>query len=74
MQQSYDFAGRLKFTIIRIQQLLNSTGSMVGTAWVTVCWGVMVCSQSWPCSWRWYLPLRHPSLFNCTPSHPNKGS
>jgi len=43
MQQCYDFAGRHKDTIIRIKQALNSTGSMVGIAWVTVCWGVMVC-------------------------------
>ena len=43
MQQCYDFAGRCKGTIIRIKRVLNSTGSMVGAAWVTVCWGVMVC-------------------------------
>jgi hypothetical protein len=30
-------------TIIRKKQAFNSTGSMVGIAWVTVCWGVMVC-------------------------------
>jgi len=30
-------------TIIRIKQVLNSTGSMVGIAWFTVCWGVMMC-------------------------------
>ena len=73
MQQCYDFAGRHKGTITRIKQALNSIGSMVGRAWVTVCWGVMVCSQSWPCRWRWFLPLRHPSLFNCTPAHPKQG-
>jgi len=43
MQQCYNFAGRYKGTIIRIKQALNSTGSVVGVAWVTVCWGVMVC-------------------------------
>jgi hypothetical protein len=41
MQQCYDFAGRHKGTIIRIQQALNSTGSMVGIEWVTDCWGVV---------------------------------
>jgi len=44
MQQFYDFAGRHKGTIIRIKQALNSTGSMVGIAWVAVCWGVMCVS------------------------------
>ena len=34
-----------KVTIMRIQQLLNNTSSMVGIAWVTVCCGVTVCSQ-----------------------------
>ena len=29
MQHCYDFAGRHKHTIIRINQALNSTGSMV---------------------------------------------
>jgi len=43
MQQCYDFAGRCKGTIIRIKQVLNSTGSVVGIAWVTVVWGAMVC-------------------------------
>jgi hypothetical protein len=41
-----------KGTTIRIKQSLNSTGSTVGIAWVTICWGVMVCSQGWPCRWR----------------------
>ena len=46
MQQFYDFAGRRhKGTTIRIKQALNSTGSVVGIAWVTVCWGVMVCKS-----------------------------
>ena len=39
----YNFAGRHKGTIIRIKSALNSAGSMVGIAWVTLCWGVMVC-------------------------------
>jgi len=43
VQQCYDLAGRHKGTIIRIKQALNSTGSMVGIAWVMVCWGVMAC-------------------------------
>ena len=43
MQQCYDFAGRYKGTIIGIKQVLNSTGSVVGIAWVTVAWGAMVC-------------------------------
>ena len=51
MQQCYYFAGRHKGTIIRTKQALNSTGSAVGIAWVTVCWGVLVCSQGWPCRW-----------------------
>jgi len=68
MQQCYYFAGRHKGTIIRIKQALNSTGSTVGIAWVTVCWGVMVCSQGLPCRWRWFLPLS-----NCTPSHSKHG-
>ena len=70
MQQCYDFAGRHKGTQIRIKQSLNSTGSMVGIAWVTVCWGVLVCSQGWPCRWRWFLPLIHLHLSNCIPSLP----
>ena len=52
MQQCYYFAGRHKCTIIRIKQALNSTGSTVRIPWGTVCWGVMVCSQGWPCRWR----------------------
>ena len=36
MQQCYNFAS-------------VNTGSMVGVAWVTVCWAMMVCSQGWPC-------------------------
>ena len=64
MQQGHYFAGRhtCKGTIIRIKQLLNSTGSTVGIAWVTVCWGVVVCTQGWPCRWRRFLPRRHPRL------------
>ena len=60
--------GRHEGTIIRIKQALNSTGSMVGIAW-----GVMVCSQGWPRRWRRFLPLRHPRLSDCTPSHPKHG-
>ena len=57
MQQCYDFAGTHKGAIIIIiiaiiQQALNSTGSTVGIALVTVCWDVMVCRQSWLCRWR----------------------
>ena len=63
-QQCYDFAARHKGTIIWIKQSLNSTGSMVGIAWVTVCWGVVVCSQGWPCSWRWFLPLKTSASVN----------
>ena len=70
MQQCYDFAGGHAGIITRIKQALNSTGSMVGMAWVTVSWGVMVCSHSWPCRWRWFLPLRHLRRLKCTPSHP----
>jgi alanine racemase len=33
----------LQADIIRVKQALNSTGSTVGLAWVTVCWGVMAC-------------------------------
>ena len=73
MQQCYDSADRHKGTITRIKQALNGTGSMVEIAWVTVCWGVMVCNQGWPCRWRWFLLLRHPCLSNCTPSHPKHG-
>ena len=36
MQQCYDFAGRHIGSIIRIKQVLNSTGSMVGIAWASV--------------------------------------
>jgi len=44
VQQCYDFAGRCKGTIIRIKQVLNSTGSMVGVAWVSLlgCDGIRV--------------------------------
>jgi len=73
MQQCYYFAGRHKGTIIRIKQALNSTGTTVGIAWVTVCWGVIVCNQGWPCRWRWFLPLRQLCLSNYTLSHPKHG-
>jgi len=73
MQHCYNFAGRRKGTLIRIEQVLNSTGSMDGIAWLTVCWGVMVCNHSWTCRWRWFLPLRHPCPSNCTLSHPKQG-
>jgi len=73
MQRCYCFAGRHKGTIIWIEHALNGTGRMVGIAWVTVCWGVMVCSQGWPCRLRWFLSLRHLRLSNCTSSYPKHG-
>jgi len=36
MPHCYDFVGRHKGTTIRRKQALNSTGSMVGIAWVSL--------------------------------------
>jgi hypothetical protein len=66
MQQCYNFAGIHKGTIIRIKPALNSAGSMVGIAWVTLCWGVIVSGLAMQ------MEVIAP-LSNCTPSHPKHG-
>ena len=48
----YDFAGIHKGTIIRIKQALNSTGIMVGIAWVYNPLGCDGVFMGWPCKWR----------------------
>ena len=64
MQQCYD-CGRREGTMIRIMLLLNSTGSVVGIAWVTVWWCVVRGGHADGGD-------SFPSDI-CTPSHPKHG-